>query len=597
MRQLKFLSVLGFAALAFSSAAAAVDSASDFNRLLNDYRATEQKLPRDPELTRESDGSEIYNQKGALAAIELRRHITQDTLSRLEKIDPADMRPQDKLSYQIFHWALEDEQRELAPDIAELPDLLPLNQFDGRQINLPRQIGWQADHPWTRAREYDGAIRRMLDFGQWTDGAIARMREGLKRGIVQSREIVNRVIGQVDMFAVADPDSSDFMQPVKSMPPEISGKERSRIESAYHAGVADELIPAYRRLSVFLKTEYLPHATERPGLSAIPGGKELYRYLVHTETTSDLSPDAIHDLGMKELRRIESGMEKAKEDAGFHGSLTQFRQYLHSDPKFRFKDPGAMLAEFTRVKNTVATHLPDLFATAPKIPLAFRFYDAFAAPTKPAAEYTPGSVDGRRPGTVYLNDWDLPERPTYTSEVLELHEGIPGHHLQVSLALQNTALPRFRRFGEETAFVEGWALYAETLGPELGLYTDPYQKFGALSFDAWRASRLVVDTGIHWLGWSREQAVDFITDHTALSRTEAEEEVDRYTVLPGQALAYKIGELEILDLRTRAKLALGPAFDLKRFHDALLRDGAMPLPVLDQKMSRWIDLEKNAWSG
>lgn len=594
MRQLKFFLLLGFAALAFSGAAAAADPASEFNHLLNDYRAAEQKLQRDPELTRGPDGSESYNQKGALSAFELRRHINQDTLSRLDKIDPADMRPQDKLSYQIFHWELEDEQRGLAPEIAELPGLLPLNQFDGRQINLPREIAWRPDNPWKRPREYDDAIRRMLNFSQWTDGAIARMREGHKRGVVQSRAIVNRVIGQADMFAVADPDTSDFMQPIKSLPPEISGKERARIESAYRAAVADNLLPAYRRLSVYLKTEYLPHAGEQPGLSALPGGKELYRYLVGSETTSDLSPDAIHALGLKELVRIESETEKAKEDAGFHGSLPEFRQYLHGDPKFKFKDAAAMLAEFTRVKNAVASRLPDLFATGPKIPLAFCFYDAFAAPDKPAAEYTPGSADGRRPGTVYLNDWDLPERPTYTSEVLELHEGIPGHHLQVSLALENSALRRFRRFGEETAFVEGWGLYAETLGPELGLYTDPYQKFGALSFDAWRASRLVVDTGIHWLGWSREQAVKFLTDHTALSRTEAEEEVDRYTVLPGQALAYKIGELEILDLRTRAKFALGPAFDLKRFHDALLRDGAMPLPVLDQKMSRWIKLEKNA---
>lgn len=594
MRNFKFVAILVLAALAFSGVAVAADPATGFNRLLNDYRAAEQKLPRDPELTRAPDGSEVYNQKGELAAIDLRRHINQDTLDSLAKIDPSDMRPQDKLSYQIFHWALDDEQRELAPEIAELPELLPLNQFDGRQIGLPREIAWRADNPWTRPHEYDDAIRRMLNFTQWTDGAIARMREGLKRGIVQSRAIVNRVIGQVDMFAVTDPDASDFMQPVKSIPAAITGKERSRISDAYRAAVADELIPAYRRLSIFLKTEYLPHAVEQPGLSALPGGKELYRYLVHSETTSDLSPDDIHDLGMKELTRIEREMETAKNDAGFHGSLAEFRQYLHTDPKFRFKDRAAMLAEFTRVKNAVDAHLTNVFATAPKIPLAFRFYDAFAAPDKPAAEYTPGSPDGRRPGTVYLNDWDLPERPTYTSEVLELHEGIPGHHLQVSLALQNSALPRFRRFGEETAFVEGWALYAETLGPEFGLYIDPYQKFGALSFDAWRASRLVVDTGIHWLGWSHEQAVEFLTVNAALSRTEAEEEVDRYTVLPGQALAYKIGELKILDLRARAKAALGQGFDLKRFHDALLRDGAMPLPVLDQKMTRWIEAEKNA---
>lgn len=253
-----------------------------------------------------------------------------------------------------------------------------------------------------------------------------------------------------------------------------------------------------------------------------------------------------------------------------------------------------MLAEFNRVRTAVSEHLQMFFSVTPEIPLSFRFYDSFAAPDKPAAEYAAGSADGKQPGVVYLNDWDLPERPTYTSEVLELHEGIPGHHLQVSIAMQNCDLPRFRRFRAETAFVEGWALYAETLGPQFGLYSDPFQKFGALSFDAWRASRLVVDTGIYWLNWSREDAVQFLTSHTALSRTEAEEEVDRYTVLPAQALAYKIGEREILDLRDRAESALGEKFDLKRFHDALLKDGAMPLPILNQKMMHWIELEKSA---
>ncbi len=384
------------------------------------------------------------------------------------------------------------------------------------------------------------------------------------------------------------------MEPVKAIPAAITGKERARVEDAYRAAVSGELIPAYRRFSQFLKTEYLPHAVDAPGLGSVPGGKELYLYLVKTETTSDLTPDQIHALGLQELSRIEAQMEQAKNDAGFRGSLAEFRQYLHSNPKFKFKDRAAMLAEFNRVRTAVSEHLQMFFSVTPEIPLSFRFYDSFAAPDKPAAEYAAGSADGKQPGVVYLNDWDLPERPTYTSEVLELHEGIPGHHLQVSIAMQNRDLPRFRRFRAETAFVEGWALYAETLGPQFGLYSDPFQKFGALSFDAWRASRLVVDTGIHWLNWSREDAVQFLTSHTALSRTEAEEEVDRYTVLPAQALAYKIGEREILDLRDRAESALGEKFDLKRFHDALLKDGAMPLPILNQKMMHWIELEKSA---
>jgi len=251
-----------------------------------------------------------------------------------------------------------------------------------------------------------------------------------------------------------------------------------------------------------------------------------------------------------------------------------------------------MLAEFNRVKSVVDQHLGDVFLTKPKAPLSFRLYDPYVASDRPAAEYSPASGDGRRAGVVYLNASDLPTRPTYTSEVLEIHEGIPGHHLQIAVARENRDLPQFRRVGSETAFTEGWALYAETLGSELGLYTDPYQKFGALSFDAWRASRLVVDTGIHWFGWSYDRAIEFLITHAGLSRGEATEEVNRYIAIPGQALAYKIGEREILSLRERAKAGLGAKFDLKRFHEAILKDGAMPLPVLDVKISRWIEQQK-----
>jgi uncharacterized protein (DUF885 family) len=592
MRQLKIYAVLGLAAFVFSGPAIAADPSADLNRLLSDYRTAERKLPRDAGLKSTNGGSETYDQHGALAEIEAHRRISQEALQRLDRIDPTGMKPQDKLTYQIFHWALDDELRQLQPAIAELPDLMPLSQFNGAQVSFPREIAWRDDNPWKWSRDYDNAIRRILDFTRWTDGAIARMREGLKRGVVQPRAIVQRVIAQIDMFAVADAGNSEFMRPVKAIPAAISGTERTRVGDAYRAAVSDELIPAYRRLSEFLKSEYLPHANEAPGLSALPGGKVLYRYLVKSETTTDLSPDEIHALGLQELSRIEAAMEQAKNNAGFHGSMAEFRHYLQTDPQFKFKDRATMLTEFTRVKNAVSAHLSDVFETEPRTPLSFRFYESYAAPDKPAAEYAAGSADGMRPGVVYLNDWDLPERPTYTSEVLELHEGIPGHHLQVSVAMQNSALPRFRRFGEETAFVEGWALYAETLGPQFGLYGDPYQKFGALSFDAWRASRLVVDTGIHWLNWSREQAVQFLTSHTTLSRTEAEEEVDRYIVLPAQALAYKVGEREIIELRDRAKSTLGDKFDLKHFHQALLKDGAMPLPILEQKMLRWIELEK-----
>jgi len=594
MRRLRLIFVLGLIALAFGGPARA-DAGGDLTRLLRDYREAEFKLRPTTAMERGDDRyTDRYDENLTAAYMTGRRRINEDARTRLAGINPSALKPQDELSYEIFRWSLDDEARELKPGIAEHFQLLAVNQFDGAQITFPREMQWRADYPLNRPQDYDKAIRRMLGFTHWIDQAISNMREGIKEGVVQPRAIVERVLAQAESFADGDPEASLFMGPVKNMPERISGSDRSRIDQAFREAVTGELIPAYRRLAHFLRTEYLPHARETIGLSAIPGGKEMYLYLVRSETTSELSPDAIHALGLADLTRIESDMERVKVETGFTGSLEKFRDFLHSDPRFKFKDQAAMLAEFNRVKSTVADHLGDIFATPPKAPLTFRFYEPYVAADKPAAEYAPGSADGRRAGIVYLNASALAERPTFTSEVLELHEGIPGHHLQLATAMENSSLPRFRRFGEETAFAEGWALYAETLGPQLGLYTDPYQKFGALSFDAWRASRLVVDTGIHWMGWTRDQAIQFLVSHTALPKSEAEEEVDRYIAIPAQALSYKIGEREILDLRARAQAALGAKFNLKRFHEAVLKDGAMPLPILDAKITRWIEEEKGA---
>jgi uncharacterized protein (DUF885 family) len=586
MRHCKFLIALGIAGLLAGPAFA--DSGADLTKLMRDYRAAELRLR--PNLAERDN--DRYDAAASAAALTAQRRLNEDMRSKLGAIDASALKAQDSLSYEIFRWSLDDEARELKPGIAENFQLLALNQFDGAQIIFPRSMQARAERPWGQPKDYDEAIRRILRFTNTIDSAIANMREGVARGVVQPRAIVMRMIAQAQSFATDKPDDSLFMTPLKTMPAGIAGSERARIESAYREAVEGQLLPAYRRLLAFLNSEYLPHARDAIGLSGIPGGKEMYLYLVRSETTSDLTPDAIHAMGLADLGHIESEMEKAKAEAGFSGSLAQFRQFLHSDPRFRFKDRAAMLAEFARVRDTVNAHLGELFLNKPKANLNFRFYESYVAPDRPAAEYTPGG--GNRPGTVFLNDFNLAERPTYTSEVLEVHEGIPGHHLQVAMTQENRALPQFRRFGEETAFTEGWALYAETLGPALGLYSDPYQKFGALSFDAWRASRLVVDTGIHWLGWTREAAIAFLETHAGLPRNEAAEEVDRYIAIPAQALSYKIGEREILDLRARAQAALGAKFDIRRFHDAILKDGAMPLPILDAKIERWIAQEKAA---
>ena len=594
MRIIRYAIIAGF--LAFLPAVGyGADSGAQLERLLRDYRNSESRLDSSSSMELSDQRYlERYEDDLLPAYIEARRKINEETRAKLAAIDRASLKGQDQLSYDIFGWSLSDDGEALKPGVADRFQLLPLNQFNGAQITFARDMKQRSDSPMGRARDYDGAIRRMLGFTRWLDQAVLNMREGIKQGVTQPRSVIERMISQVEMIAGGDPDASMFLLPLKTMPDGIAEPERSRIASSYRAAVMGELIPAYRRLGEFLKTEYLQNARKGAGLAAIPGGKDVYLYLVRSNTTTDLSPDEILDIGLAELKRIDGEMEKTKQAAGFSGSLKAYRDFLKTDARFKFKDEAAMRAEFTRVRDAVLEQLDKAFSAQPKAQLTFRFHEPFVAPDRPAAEYAPGSGDGRRPGIVFLNSFDLPSRPTYTSEVLQLHEGVPGHHLQTQYAAANTALPRFRRFGHETAFTEGWALYAESLGAEFGLYSDPHQKFGALSFDAWRASRLVVDIGLHWLNWPRETAIEFLMTHTTLSRSEAEEEVDRYIAIPGQALAYKIGERSILDLRERAKSALGEKFDLKRFHDAILKDGAMPLSILDAKVERWIAGEKGS---
>src|SRR5262245_53763383 len=589
MRIRRYAIVAAVLALLPAAAGMAADSGAALQRVLRDYRNSEARLNSSSSMALSDQRYlERYEDDLLPAYIEARRKINGDTRAKLATIKRQNLNAQDRLTYDIFGWSLSDSAAELQPGIANRFQLLPLNQFNGAHITFARDMKQRSDTPLRLPRDYDATIRRMLGFTRWLDQAVLNMREGIEEGVTQPRSVIERMISQVEMVAGGDPDSSMFLLPLKTMPDGFSEADRSRVTDSYRAAVLGELIPAYRRLGDFLKTEYLPNARKGAGLASMPGGKEMYLYLVRSETTTELSPDEILDIGLAELKRIELEMEKTKQAAGFSGTLKEFREFLKTDARFKFKDEAAMRAEFTRVRDAVLANLDKAFSTKPRAQLTFRFHEPFVAPDRPAAEYAPGSGDGRRPGVVFLNSFDLPSRPTYTSEALQLHEGLPGHHLQTQYAAANITLPRFRRFGDETAFVEGWALYAESLGAEFGLYSDPYQKFGALSFDAWRASRLVVDIGLHWLNWTRETAIEFLLGHTTLSRGEAEEEVDRYIAIPGQALAYKIGERNILDLRERTKNALGEKFDLKQFHDQILKDGAMPLSILDAKVERWI---------
>jgi uncharacterized protein (DUF885 family) len=595
MRLGRYAVIAGLLALFSAGAGSAADSAPALEGLLKEYRNSEARLDSSSSMELSDQRYlERYEDDLLPSYIEARRKINEETRAKLARIDRSTLGRQDQLSYDIFAWSLSDGADGLKPGIADRFQLLPLNQFNGAQITFARDMKQRSDSPMGRVRDYDAAIRRMLGFTRWIDQAVLNMREGIEKGVTQPRSVIERMISQVESVSGGDPEASMFLIPLKTMPESISGEDRARITSSYRAAVLDELLPVYRRLGEFLRTEYLPNARKGAGLSYVPGGKEMYLHLVKSNTTTELTPDEILDLGLAELKRIESEMEKTKQAAGFSGSLKDFREFLKTDPRFKFRDETHMRTEFTRVRDAVLESLDKAFSTRPRAELTFRFHEPFVAPDRPAAEYAPASGDGRRPGVVFLNSFDLPSRPTYTSEALALHEGVPGHHLQTQYAAANTTLPRFRRFGHETAFVEGWALYAESLGEEFGLFSDPYQKFGALSFDAWRASRLVVDIGMHWLNWPRETAVEFLMARTTLSRSEAEEEIDRYIAIPGQALGYKIGERSIRDLRERATSALGEKFDLKRFHDAILRDGAMPLSILNAKIERWIEDQEDS---
>jgi uncharacterized protein (DUF885 family) len=542
----------------------------------------------------QGDNSRLDAYEDDLSAQHLaeRTRLNAQERASLARIARSELSPQQQLSYDIFAWNLDDENRALAPNVARALQMLPLNQFFGGHLSFAREMQWRSDFPFNRVRDYERAITRMSGFAGWLDHAIANMREGAKLGITQPRIVVERMIPEVAALATPEVDESLFLGPVKNIPDNIAAADRQRIARDYRRAVAEVLIPAYRRLHVFLRDEYLPQARLSVGLSAMPTGRELYLYEVRRQTTEDLSPDAIHALGLAEVARLNRAMEAAKNQAGFAGSLPAFTQFLRTDPRFRFRDEASMLAEFRRIDAEVAAHSAALFGTLPKAPLEYRLLETYAAVSKAAAEYSGPSADGGRPGIVYLNTHDLHSRPTYAAESLALHEGRPGHHLQVALAVENRDLPRFRRYASPTAFTEGWALYAESLGPELGLYEDPYKKFGQLSFDAWRACRLVIDTGIHWMGWTREQAIAYLMANTALSETDATAEVERYIALPGQALAYKIGQRKFVALRERARAELGAKFDIRRFHDAVLADGAMPLPILEAKMVRWIASEK-----
>jgi uncharacterized protein (DUF885 family) len=414
------------------------------------------------------------------------------------------------------------------------------------------------------------------------------MREGVAAGIVQPTALMDNVVSQLDKLIKDRPEDTLFWMPVRNMPESFAAADRERITSEYRAMIDGVLMPAYRKLRGFVADEYMPKTRRSSGFDALPGGEEWYAFLVRRYTTTGLTPAQIHQIGLDEVARLHREIEGVMKQVGFKGSMKEFFAFMQGDPRFTFKSEEELLAHYRSLEDKVMAGVPKLFSLTPKAGFEIRPVEAFRAESAAGGSYMRPSEDGSRPGVFYVNTFDLPTRKTWDAEDLFLHEAIPGHHFQLALQQELTGVPKFRRFGGETAFSEGWGLYAESLGRELGVYQDPYSYFGYLQNDLWRAIRLVVDTGIHSKGWTREQVIAYMLENSAESETQSTAEAERYMAIPGQALAYKVGAMKIRELRTRAEKALGPKFDVRRFHAAVLEDGSVPLGILEDKVDRWI---------
>ncbi|NLR79608.1 DUF885 domain-containing protein [Chitinophaga eiseniae] len=470
--------------------------------------------------------------------------------------------------------------------------LMPVQQFTCLPLTLTQLAGGTSAQPFKTEKDYRNFMHRMERFAIWTDTAIANMRRGMTSGYVLPKSLVVKVIPQVTDLAKKDPANNVYYAPLKMIPDSLGAEVKVQLTKDYTAAIEKNILPSFAKLQAFLQNEYLPKARSSSGISGIPDGKAYYAYLVKTWTTTDLTPEAIFNMGEKEVARIRGEMETVKNSTGFQGDLPAFFASVRTDKKLRiFKTPAAILDSFKAIENKIMPGVKKMYGHLPKTPFEIRQTEAYRAASA-SAEYMQGSADGTRPGVFYVPILDATQFSYTGMECLFLHEAIPGHHFQISLQQENDSLPRFRRFSWIGAYGEGYALYCESLGKELGLYTDPYMYFGRLTDEIHRAIRLVVDVGLHTKGWTREQAIKYMMDNEPLSEQEATAEIERYMAIPAQALSYKIGELKIRELRNKYTAALGSKFSLSSFHDELLKDGCVPLSVLEQKMARWAAAQK-----
>ena len=541
-----------------------------------------------------SQGDNRFNDQlpnfGAAAFRAEVQQFSQRTLDSLRTFDRAQLDANDQISYDMLAYDLETRLKSfgLGGDGGANFWQMPFYQIGGLPLTIGQIGAGEGFQPFKTVRDYDNWLGRIHGFVAWTDTAIGDFRAGLAAGRVLPRALVVKMIPQLRDLQTADPAKSLFYGPITRLPAAFAAPDKARLTAAYRRAIAIELVPSFGKMADFLEREYLPRARPSSGIGAVPGGPALYTDAVGAWTTTDLTPTQIHALGLTEVARIRQQMEAVQAELGFKGTLPAFFESLKTDPKaMPFRTPAEVLAAFRAVQTTIDPRLKQLFGRVPKCPFEIRQTEKFREASS-SAEYNQGSPDGTRPGIFYV---PLPDATQYNvtsgMESLFLHEAIPGHHYQTSLQQENTGLPKFRRFAWYGAMGEGWALYCESLGPELGLYTDPYQRIGALNDEMLRAVRLVVDTGMHTGQLNREQAIAYMLDNMPTSEADATSAIERYMAWPGQALSYKVGALKIRALREKYAQQLGKKFSLSNFHDELLKDGVMPLAVLERKMDAW----------
>lgn len=558
----------------------------DLAKVLDDYYNDRMKLfPLESTYAGDTIYNDLLPNDGSAEFLNSAKSLYTTYLDKVKAFKRDDLDEQDQLSYDIFTY-----EAQLALDGFQYHlEYMPFNQFYALPLTIGQFGSGAGAQPFKTVKDYDNWLKRLDAFAVWSDTAIVNFNKGVKAGVVLPKSLVVKMIPEMDAMLVTDPEKSLFYGPITAMPKTFSDADKTRLTDAYKKAIMTVVVPTYKKLGDYLKNDYINHARNTSGYSALPNGNAIYAYLVKQQTTTDKTPEEIYQIGLKEVARIHGKMDSIKNLCAFKGTMQEFFGYMNENKAFMpYKQPKEVLDAFEKIHQRMMPKLKTMFNHVPKTPFEIRQTEAFRAASA-SAEYNQGSADGTRPGIFYVPILDATKfNITSGMESLFLHEAIPGHHYQISLTQENTTLPKFRRFDVgENAYVEGWALYCESLGKELGLYADPFQHMGALGDEMQRAIRLVVDVAIHTKNMTREQAIKYMMDNEAIGEQGATAEIERYMAIPGQALGYKMGALKIRELRTRCEQKMGSKFNLAEFHDQVLKDGAMPLSVFEHKIDAW----------